>query len=76
MQDTVKMTLVLHTIYSRMLLLKVLPNFTIHNVTDNILARKFAEQSVEMTTPNYVRLERHVETICMKIMKTYQMASR
>ena len=51
-----------HHLFEDVAVMRVLPNFTIHNVTDNILARKFAEQSVEMTTPNYVRLERHVES--------------
>ena len=39
--------------------MRVMPGMTIHSVTDNQMARKVADFSVNMTTPNYVRLDRH-----------------
>ena len=51
-----------HHLFEDLAIMRVLPNMTIHSITDNYMARKIAEESVEMNTPNYVRLERHVET--------------
>ncbi len=41
-------------------IMRVLPHMVIHGVSDNIMARKVAEQSVNMSSPNYVRLDRHI----------------
>ncbi len=51
-----------HHLFEDIAIMRVLPNITIHSVTDNVLARKFAEISVNLNNPNYVRLERHVES--------------
>jgi len=39
-------------------MLRVLPNFTIHNTTDSAMATALAEISCRMDKPNYVRLDR------------------
>jgi transketolase len=41
-------------------IMRVLPHMTIHSVSDNVMAQKVAELSVNMETPNYVRLDRHI----------------
>jgi transketolase len=41
-------------------IMRVLPHMTIHSISDNVMARRVAEQSVNMDTPNYVRLDRHI----------------
>lgn len=41
-------------------IIRVLPNITIHSLTDNVMARRVAEESVNMSTPNYVRCDRHI----------------
>ena len=38
--------------------LRILPNLTIHNMTDSVMARAFADISCTMEGPNYVRLDR------------------
>ena len=40
--------------------MRVLPHMTIHSISDNVMARRVAEQSVSMDTPNYVRFDRHI----------------
>jgi len=50
-----------HHLFEDIAMMRLLPNMTIHSITDNYMARKVAEESIEMETPNYVRLERHVE---------------
>jgi len=40
--------------------LRILPNFTIHNATDNVMARAFVDLSCKMPGPNYVRLDRKI----------------
>ena len=41
-------------------IMRVLPHMTIHSISDNVMARRVAEESVEMNTPNYVRFDRHI----------------
>ena len=41
-------------------IMRVLPNITIHSISDNVMARRVAEESVNMGTPNYVRCDRHI----------------
>ena len=41
-------------------IMRVLPHMTIHSISDNVMARRVAEQSVNMDTPNYVRFDRHI----------------
>lgn len=50
-----------HHLFEDLAVMRVLPNMTIHSITDNKMASKIAEVSVNMKSPNYVRLERHVE---------------
>ncbi len=40
--------------------LRILPNLKIHNITDSIMARAFADISCELDCPNYVRLDRKI----------------
>ena len=41
-------------------IMRVLPHMTIHSISDNVMARRVAEESVNMSTPNYVRCDRHI----------------
>ena len=41
-------------------IMRVLPNMTVNNMTDNVMATAFADISCEMTSPNYIRLDRKV----------------
>jgi transketolase len=41
--------------------LRILPNLKIHNMTDPVMARAFAEISCELEHPNYIRLDRQVD---------------
>ena len=41
-------------------IMRVLPHMTIHSISDNVMARRVAKESVEMNTPNYVRFDRHI----------------
>jgi len=41
-------------------IMRVLPHMTINSITDNVMAKRVAEESVNMNTPNYVRLDRHI----------------
>ena len=50
-----------HHLFEDIAVMRVLPNMTTYSITDNVMARKVAEMSIDMDTPNYVRLERHVE---------------
>lgn len=49
-----------HHLFEDIALMRTLPNITINSVSDNVMARKLADISREMSTPNYVRLERHI----------------
>ena len=40
--------------------LRILPNLKIHNITDSVMARSFADISMQMVGPNYVRLDRGI----------------
>ena len=51
-----------HHLFEDITVMRVLPGMTIHSITDNVMARKVAESSIGMNTPNYVRLERHVDS--------------
>jgi transketolase len=46
--------------------LRILPNLTIHNASDNVMARAFADISCKMIGPNYVRLDRKILPIIYK----------
>ena len=48
-----------HHLLEDIALMRVMPGMTINSVTDNQMARQVADFSVNMTTPNYVRLDRH-----------------
>ena len=43
--------------------MRVLPNVTILNASDSVMAAKFAEMSCQMSGPNYVRLDREVLSV-------------
>lgn len=47
-------------------IMRVLPNITINNITDNIMAAAFADISCQMTSPNYIRLDREILPIIYK----------
>lgn len=47
-------------------IIRILPNMTINNITDNVMAAAFAEISCKMTSPNYVRLDRKILPIIYK----------
>jgi len=49
-----------HHLFEDIAAMRTLPHMTINSVSDNVMARKLADISREMTTPNYVRLERHI----------------
>ncbi len=38
--------------------LRIFPNLRIHNMTDSVMAKAFADISCELTFPNYVRMDR------------------
>jgi len=38
--------------------LRIFPNMKIHNMTDSVMAKAFAEISCQMNCPNYIRLDR------------------
>ena len=40
--------------------LRILPNLKIHNITDSVMAKSFADISVKIDSPNYVRLDREI----------------
>jgi transketolase len=50
-----------HHLFEDIAVMRALPNITIYSITDNIMARKVAEISLNIKKPIYVRLERHVE---------------
>ena len=41
-------------------IMRILPNMTVNNITDSVMASAFAEMSCKMTSPNYIRLDREV----------------
>ncbi len=41
-------------------ILRVLPNMTVNNITDSVMAAAFADISCKMTSPNYIRLDRKI----------------
>lgn len=41
-------------------IMRALPNMTILNSSDSVMAEKFAEIAIEINGPSYVRLDRHV----------------
>tara|TARA_R100000008_G_C3586533_1_gene172855 strand:+ start:1810 stop:2745 length:936 start_codon:yes stop_codon:yes gene_type:complete len=41
-------------------IMRVLPHMTIHSISDNVMAKRVAKESVNMDTPNYVRCDRHI----------------
>ena len=49
-----------HHLFEDIAVMRTLPHMTINSVSDNVMARKLADISREMMTPNYVRLERHI----------------
>jgi|TARA_R110000796_G_scaffold147359_1_gene264154 transketolase len=49
-----------HHLFEDIAAMRTLPNITINSASDNVMARKLADISREMSTPNYVRLERHI----------------
>jgi len=49
-----------HHLFEDVAIMRTLPHMTIHSVSDNVMARSLADISRNMTTPNYVRLERHI----------------
>jgi len=40
--------------------MRILPNLKIHNITDSVMARAFADISCKISYPNYIRLDRKV----------------
>jgi len=40
--------------------MRILPNMTVNNITDSVMATAFADMSCKMTSPNYIRLDREV----------------
>lgn len=49
-----------HHLFEDIAIMRALPNMVVHSVTDNIMARKVAKLSLDMTVPNYVRLDRRI----------------
>jgi len=47
-------------------IMRALPNITINNITDNTMAVAFADISCQMTSPNYIRLDREILPIIYK----------
>lgn len=41
-------------------IMRILPNMTVNNITDNIMAAAFADISCKITSPNYIRLDREL----------------
>ena len=41
-------------------IMRILPNMTVNNITDSVMAGAFAEMSYKMNSPNYIRLDREV----------------
>jgi transketolase len=56
-----------HHMLEDITIMRVLPHMTIHSISDNVMARRVAEQSVNMNTPNYVRLDRHIRPNIYKL---------
>jgi transketolase len=40
--------------------LRIFPNLRIHNISDSVMARAFADISCKLTCPNYVRMDRKI----------------
>ena len=49
-----------HHLFEDIGVMRTLPHMTINSVSDNVMARKLADMSRHMSTPNYIRLERHI----------------
>jgi len=49
-----------HHLFEDIGIMRTLPHMTINSVSDNVMARRMADISRGMSTPNYVRLERHI----------------
>lgn len=49
-----------HHLFEDIAIMRALPNMVVHSITDNVMARKVAELSINMAVPNYVRLDRDV----------------
>lgn len=49
-----------HHLFEDIGIMRTLPHMTINSVSDNVMARRLADTSRYMSTPNYVRLERHI----------------
>jgi len=47
-------------------IMRTLPNITINNITDNVMATAFADISYKSTSPNYIRLDRELLPIIYK----------
>ncbi len=43
--------------------LRILPNLKIHNITDSVMAKAFAEISCHLDHPNYIRLDRKLSPV-------------
>jgi transketolase len=47
-------------------IMRLLPNMTVHSPSDSVMAHAFADMSMEMSTPNYVRLDRKTLPVLYK----------
>lgn len=47
-------------------IMRILPNMTVNNISDSVMAASFADISCEMASPNYLRLDRKVLPIIYK----------
>ena len=41
-------------------IMRILPNMTVNNISDSVMAAAFADISCKMTSPNYLRLDRKI----------------
>lgn len=41
-------------------IMRILPNMTVNNISDSVMASAFADISCKMTSPNYLRLDRKI----------------
>jgi len=47
-------------------IMRILPNLTVHNASDHVMAASFARLSVSLEHPNYVRLDRLPQPVIYK----------
>ena len=49
-----------HHLFEDVAVMRSLPGMLIHSVSDNTMSKTVAQKSIELTVPNYVRLDRHI----------------